>query len=355
MKIAIIGAGASGLFLATLLEKLDVSYTIYNYGKVGNKILASGNGKCNIGNAFVDDEKYFSNPLAISVLGKQKELFSYLKELKIYTKEDDMGRMYPISESSLSVLNALLRQIHHPIVDEQITKIEKRRNQYYLNSSFGPYDKVIVACGSPAGYRDGFKRLELLNHMNLPLKRFTPSLVGIRTSLNVKPISGVRIKCRASLYQQGRNIHSECGEVIFKDSGISGICIMNISSFYNHLEDKEGCYIRLNLVDRSYDDYISVLPPKLLTYIEQNRINPLEFDIPILGVYDYEFAQVCSGGVSTEAVSLDLKYINDPGIYFAGEVLDVDGVCGGYNLMFVFCCSLVIYEDIQNEILNSKL
>lgn len=355
MKIAIIGAGASGLFLATLLEKLDISYTIYNYGKVGNKILASGNGKCNIGNVHVDDAKYFFNPLAKNILKKQGELFSYLKELKIYTKQDDMGRMYPISESSLSVLNALLRKIHHPIIEEKIDKVEKKNNQYYLNSVHGPYDKVIVACGSPAGYKDGFKRLDLLNNMNLPMKKFSPSLVGIKTSLNVKNISGVRVKCMTSLVQNNKVLHSEFGEVIFKDNGISGICIMNISSSYNHLKNKENCFVRLNIVDKEYDDYISVLPPKLLVYIQERHIDPMEFDIPISGVYDFEFAQVCCGGIDTNAVSLGLKYINDPGMHFAGEVLDVDGVCGGYNLMFAFCCSLVIYEDIKNEIFNSKL
>ena len=103
-KIAIIGAGACGLMLAALLEKSNIKYDIFNYGKVGRKILASGNGKCNISNINYDASKYHNNKLADTIVSKNhNELFEILKELKIYTKHDNEGRMYPISESSQSI------------------------------------------------------------------------------------------------------------------------------------------------------------------------------------------------------------------------------------------------------------
>ena len=116
MKIAIIGAGACGLMLATQLEKNNIDYDIYNVGKVGNKILASGNGRCNISNAFYNSNNYHNNTLALELIKAYKEnLFTVFNELKIYTKCDSEGRMYPISESSQSVLNAFLNNIKKEI------------------------------------------------------------------------------------------------------------------------------------------------------------------------------------------------------------------------------------------------
>ena len=134
MKIGIIGAGALGLMLATLLEKEKIEYEIYNKGKIGRKILASGNGKCNISNQNIIDEAYFNNPYAINLVKKyQNDLFSYFNELNIYTKTDNEGRMYPLSESSLSVLNILLKHINqNKIIDAEITSISKKNDKYQI-------------------------------------------------------------------------------------------------------------------------------------------------------------------------------------------------------------------------------
>lgn len=353
MNIAIIGAGACGLMLATRLEKKNIKYSIFNLGKIGNKILASGNGKCNIANVIYEDTKYHNNPLAQYIVGtNHQELLSYLKELKIYTKFDEQGRMYPISESSLSVLNVLLSNIKTPIIQEEIKKIEKKDNQYYLNEVYGPFTHIVFSTGSIASYKKPYLGMEIINALDVKVNPFKPSLVGFKTNSNFKEISGVRAKCMASLYQKDKLIHKEYGEVIFKDNGISGICIMNLSSYYNHLETNKDCNIVLELVEKDYDDYSTVIHPKLLKYIEAYKINIKKFIIPIIGVYDYEFAQVCSGGIDIKEINETLRLKKDSNIFVGGEIIDVDGVCGGYNLMFAFCCSIVIEKELTNEISN---
>ena len=110
MKVGIIGAGASGLALASMLEQFNIDYMLFNKGKVGRKILASGNGRCNISHNSYKGSDYFDNPLAIHILDHNfKDVFAFFDSLGIYTKTDNEGRMYPISESSQSVLNILLK------------------------------------------------------------------------------------------------------------------------------------------------------------------------------------------------------------------------------------------------------
>ncbi len=350
MKIAIIGGGASGLFLATLLEKLNIDYVIFNKGKVGSKILASGNGRCNISNLEYDDEFYHNNELSKIVYYNQGHLFDILRDLKIYTKADDEGRMYPISESSLSVLNILLKHIKHEIIIEEIKTIKKDNNKYYLNNTYGPFDKLVLATGSPASFKSF--NCDYLNSLDIKFNQFKPSLVGFKTNLDFKKIKGSRAKALTYLYNDNKLIHKEYGEVMFKEDGISGIVIMNQSSYYNYIDNKKNVKIIIDLLDKDYDDLESVIQPKLLEYILNNKINPHKFEIPVIGTYSFEFAQVAKGGIAIESINKNLSLKKDKNIYVTGELLDIDGVCGGFNLMNAFCDSIEVYKDLKNEISN---
>lgn len=347
MKTAIIGGGACGLLLASLLDDNKYEYTIFNKGKVGNKILASGNGRCNISNLNYDEKKYHNNKLALKVLSDNRDdFFKLLKSYKIYTKSDDEGRMYPISESSLSVLNVILKHIHNNIIDEEILNISKKNNGYYLNDNYGPYDNIVISTGSKASYKNGYNYLNIIN--NLKFNEFKPSLVGFQTNVRLKEISGCRSKCLASLYNDKKLIYSEYGEVIYKDNGISGICIMNLSSYYSKIKKMANPYIKLDLAfNNEYDSYETVLQPKLYNYVLKNKINPHSFIIPITNTYDFEFAQVCSGGIDISEINDNLSLKKYPNIYVGGEIIDCDGVCGGFNLMFAFCCAVRIFKEFK--------
>ncbi len=352
--IAIIGGGALGLLLASKLEQNKIPYQLFNKGKIGRKILASGNGRCNISNININKEAYHNNPLALKIVSNnQQELFDYFNMLHIYTKSDDEGRMYPLSESSQSVLNILLNNINKDnIIDDEITNISNRNNKYYLNSNYGPFDKVVIAIGSNAAFKKPYPSINIINDLNLKFNEFIPSLVGFKTTLKLKQISGVRQKARVSLFNNDKLIHFEDGEVIFKDDGISGICIMNLSSYYARLNNKNNTNVLIDLSPNNDYKYLeSILQPKLYNYIINNRIDYHKFIIPIKGVYDFEFAQVSKGGIDISELNDNLSLKKDNNIYAGGEIVDFDGVCGGYNLMLAFTSALAIFKDLY-EIRN---
>ncbi len=351
MNIAIIGAGASGLFLANLLEKLNINYTLFNKGKVGSKILASGNGRCNISNTHISGDKYHNNKLAISIINNNKnDLFKFFDEFKIYLKEDSEGRLYPISESSESILNILTKNIKN-IVDLEITKIIKMNDYYKVNDYDDKFSHVVISTGSPSGMKNP-KSLDLFKSLNINLNEFKPSLVGFKIKEKIKEISGVRCKAKVSLINDNKLIHEESGEIIFKDDGISGICVMNLSSYYNYLDNKNNTKIIIKLLDKEYDNYESVINPKLLKFINKNKLNYQKLEFNILNTYSLEFSQVSKGGVDIKLVNENLTLKNDNHIFITGEVLDVDGLCGGYNLSFAFMSAIEVYKEIKNEISN---
>ena len=348
--IAIIGGGALGLLLASKLEKEKIDYKIFNKGKIGRKILASGNGRCNISNQDFNNISYHNNPLAMKIVNNnQKDLFNYFNDLHIYTKTDNEGRMYPLSESSQSVLNILLKNINqNNIIDEEINNIKKVNNKYYLNNKYGPFDKIVIAIGSNASFKKPYPSINIIKDLNLKFNDFYPSLVGFKTNLKLKEISGVRQKALVKLICNNKIIHYEDGEIIFKDDGISGICIMNLSSFYARI-NKNNCYVSIDLLkDFKYSDLESVLQPKLFNYVNKNKIDCTNFIIPITGVYDFEFAQVSKGGIDISELNDNLSLKKDNNIYAGGEIVDFDGLCGGYNLMLAFSSALEIFKDICN-------
>lgn len=348
MVVAIVGAGACGLLLANLLNEKNIDYKIFNKGKIGRKILASGNGKCNISNQFINKKSY-NNIFAYNLVNENiNDLFNLFNKLHIYTKADNEGRMYPISESSQSVLNILLNNINKDnIIDAEINNISKKNNKYYLNNNYGPFDKIIIAIGSNASYKKPYNSINIINELNLKFNEFRPSLVGFKTNIKLKEISGVRQKGKVSLYNDDKLIHEENGEIIFKDDGISGICIMNLSSYYQRLNNKVNPKIKIDLSPNNDYKYLdSILNPKLLKYININNIDYHNFIIPIKDVYDYEFAQVSAGGIDVSEINNNLSLVKDNNIYVGGEIIDVDGICGGYNLMFAFISAIIISKNI---------
>ena len=354
MKVGIIGAGASGLALASLLEQLNIDYMLFNKGKVGRKILASGNGRCNISHNSYKSSDYFDNPLAIHILDHNfKDVFEFFNSIGIYTKTDNEGRMYPISESSQSVLNILLKNIHEKIIDIEIDSIKKSNDKYYLNGCYGPLDKIILATGSIASFKKPYLSLDYLKDLDIKFNPFVPSLVGFQTTKKIKAMSGARAKCHCTLIQNKNIIHEEDGEVIFKDNGISGIVIMNLSGYYQHLKSKADAVIKIDFsYNKDYPSYESIIQPKILDYLLLNNIDVHSLYIPILGVYDFEFAQVCKGGIDISMVNDNLSLKKDKNIFAMGEVLDVDAICGGYNLMFAFASAIQVFKEIKNEIQN---
>ena len=191
----------------------------------------------------------------------------------------------------------------------------------------------------------------IMDSLDLKFNKFKPSLTGFKLKENVKAISGVRAKAKVSLIENNKLIHEEDGEIIFKDDGISGICIMNLSSYYNHTS-MNNIKLKIALVDKKYDSYITVLNPKLLEYVNKNNLNPMNLEFNIKSTYDFEFSQVSTGGVDLSSLNDNLSLKSDNHIFFMGEVIDCDGLCGGYNLSFAFVSAIEVSEVLVDEISN---
>ena len=361
MKIGIIGGGALGLTLAKILDKNNIEYELFERSLVGRKILASGNGKANIGNINLDADCYnhsFGYTLVKEYHSKIMDLF---KEIGLIIKTDNEGRIYPYSESSLSVLNCLMPNTKNIVDNFPINSITQINGKYYLNDVRGPFDYLVLCTGSKASFikkkQDGFNNY--LSSLNLKTKEEHPSLVGFKLDGNFHKLNGVRIKCNASLIQDDKVLYSESGEAIIKSDGISGICIMNLSSRYARLNDKSNCYISLDLIPDlniiiiDKKQLVGLLNPKLVEYFNNYNIDEINtllknFKFKINDVYDFEFAQVVSGGIIIDNINDDLSLKEYTNIFVGGEVLDIDGVCGGYNMMFAFACALKIGDVLCN-------
>lgn len=358
MNVAIIGGGACGLLLGSYLQRQKIQYTIFEKRECGRKLLASGNGKANLANRKVTLEDYHHHRLAYDIVTSYREkLWAYFKTLGLYTKEDEEGRIYPFSESSQTVLDCLFRPPLKVLKNLSVDSIQKISGRYYINSIYGPFDYVVCASGSVASFvmkkQQGY--YDYLKSLKVKMTELRPSLVGFQTSLDLTKIAGTRAKATVTLKQKERIIHRESGEIIFKKDGISGICILNLSSYYAHLKDQSGCTVHVDLLSgldiriSKPDDLVGLFHPKLVLFFNNHpEILPSvhDFVLPVTGVYDFEFAQVVCGGVETDQLNPDLSLIRDPHLFFGGEVLAVGGLCGGYNLMFAFCCALKIGETL---------
>ncbi len=369
MNIAIIGGGASALMIASKLDKC-ANIIIFERNKgLGRKLLASGNGKANILNINATKNDY-NNPTFVNKVITEfppSKILDEFHKMGLFTKQDDEGRVYPITESSKTVLDCFLQEIPNTtiIYEYEVKKVVKRENKYQINDYSILFDKVICASGSIAGIEDRKQEIvyKYLKDMNLRITPLNESLVGFKIKdKNIKSLSGYRSKANVKFFINDKLIHEELGEVIFKDDGISGIVIMNMSSHYARNSKPKNSYLMVDLLPEiemdkvlsvPKDKIIGIAHPKMIDYlnIKNNDLKLLkELELRIIDTYTYQNAQVVSGGIELSQITDKLNLKNDSNIYFAGEVLDIDGTCGGYNLLFAFASGLIVASDIMEKI-----
>lgn len=363
----IIGAGASGLLCGHELAKSDMNVIILEQSnKSGRKILASGNGRCNLSNTNLDMYFYNTNDLRIERIINNFEAKSYFNQIGVLTRQ--IGTLlYPRSNQSLTVKNALMKNFDRValVEDCRALKIIKGDKGYLVKSSRGEYecDNIVIATGSPASLLSGENSYDLVKDLDLKVTKLYPSLVQVKTEPVYPKLKGVRVKCRASLYIEDKLIESQSGEVLFSEQGLSGICIMQLSRLLP--KENEKAEISLDLLEEySESEAVYFLDERLKLFgnyylegifndklakvlINVNNLKDMRFKV--LETYDHSKAQVMRGGVSLEEVNENLECLKYPGIYIAGEVLDVDGDCGGYNLHFAFASGYHIAKIILNK------
>ena len=351
MKIGIVGAGASGVFLAIRLKESNPSFDVTlveRNDKILKKVLVTGNGRCNYANTGELKDKY-NNELANKLLKEftPNDIVKAFDNFGVHPTYID-NLVFPTSLSAQTVVLMMSKKITElgikVFTNEKVIDYQKKNAQFVVkteNKEF-IFDKLVLSSGGksyPQLGTDGTV-IDILNKHGYKIKELSPTLAPIKVKENTKKISGQRVRSRVYLYQDHKAIYQEDGEVLFKDDGLSGIVILNISSRINRLNNLKNVQIILDLAPnyqeinkKQYDEYVS---PKIAEYLLANNldIHHLAFSFKVF--YDYQIAEVSHGGLALEEVSDSLESKKEKGLYFTGELLDVDGMCGGYNLMFAF-------------------
>ena len=363
MRIGIIGGGASGSYLAIRLKELKPSFDvtiIEKNDKLMKKISVTGNGRCNYANLGELKGKYNNDAFANKILRNlpPEALIDNFERYGIHpTRIDNL--VYPVSLSAQTVMLMLEKRLEQlgvkSCLNEEMLDYSKKESKFIVktNKSGHVFDALVITSGGKAYPQLGTNGavLEVLRQHGYNIETLSPSLSPIKTKENTKKISGQRVKCSVSLMNNGQEIYQEDGEVLFKDDGISGIVILNMSTKINGLKDKNNVKLVLDLASGfnqiKEDQYEQYVHPKVANYLKENHLDIHKLAFTFKSFYDFNIAEVSHGGVNINEVTDSLESKKENNLYFAGEVLDVDGMCGGYNLMFAFASAETVSKAIK--------
>lgn len=391
-KILVIGGGASGMMAAITAAEKKCDVTIYEKSdRIGKKILVTGNGKCNLANRNLALDCYFtSQPNQLKTYFDEfdfEDTILFFKECGLLLK-DKNGYIYPACEQASMVLDVLrnrLRQLHVVIKTqvnvEQIVERENKGISVLTNLGNEFFDSVIIACGSYAGVKDiksvtGYELARKLGHHIMPLY---PALVQIVCEETYfKALSGVRVDANLTLQENDTILAIERGELQLTDYGISGIPVFQFSRMIaQNLDKKKTLKVAIDfLPEYEKEEWMIFVSNRLLSYqgeevetfftgLLHKKINALlmklfslkpqdkigtqndeklkkaceyikEFIVTPVATKSFESAQTCAGGIDLLELDETLQSKIHPDIYFCGEMVDVDGKCGGYNLQWAW-------------------
>ena len=370
MKVIVIGAGASGITAAINYKRHHLNddiLVIEHLDKPLKKILATGNGKCNLGNTAIDYSRY-NDPIFAKEIIEHYDYKNFFDSISIQTKLID-GLAYPVSESAVSVRDALLHECEKLAikinVSENFLDYENKSNIKVLtNKNTYTCDKLIVSgglCSSPKLGSDG-SVVSILKKHGYSIKECKPGLSPLYTIEKTKLIDGLRCKANVKVYKNNELIHEELGEVLFKDHGLSGIVMFNIMSIIarNNCEQHRIVIDLLpNFTEKYLSDYkkshsfdefmLAFINPKMAYYLKDrfvnedkifNSIKNLEFTFE--KSYGFDFSQVSVGGILKHEIGPHMLSKREKNVYIIGELLNVDGPCGGYNLTWAFASALEV-------------
>ncbi|MBO5167067.1 MAG: aminoacetone oxidase family FAD-binding enzyme [Lachnospiraceae bacterium] len=402
MKIAVIGGGAAGMMAAITAAENGAEVIIYERNdRVGKKILATGNGKCNFSNADMGPDYFYGNDKdrAWKVIEKfdEKKTVSFFENAGMLVKNRN-GGLYPTSGQASTVLDILRQKLaakNIKVITEQLVKeVQKEKNSEKIavitKGTKAVYDRVIIACGGAAAPKTGSdgNGYRLAKNLGHSLVDTVPALVQLKcTEEYLKAISGVRTDAALELLIDGKKAGCESGELQFTDYGISGIVVFQLSRTAAYaLKQKKKVTMYINCLpeftDETYKSFIKerkqrlkdadtvetfftgMLNKKLmLLFIKlaglkttdsykkasQEKIDKVFalcrcLPMHVCDTNSFDNAQVTAGGIPLAEVSDNLESRKVKNVYFAGEILDVDGVCGGYNLQWAWTSGYVAGE-----------
>lgn len=379
--IAIIGGGASGLACAAyLLERKNLNIAIIDSGdRLAKKLAATGNGQGNISNIHMDENHYFgscacfSKQIACNSPYDGSTLFDCLFE------NDEKGRIYPTGRQASALSDCLIKKTQKAQVflGVKVVDIQKGFVLTLSDNKKIEADYVVFCVGGKAQkqFKTDGTSYSLVQKFGHKITQLYPSLVQLKTDTKyTKTLKGIRTECNATALSNNQELMTVKGDVIFTEYGISGNAIFSLSPY---ITGKENCTIRLEFLPNIEKSIIAnnIEKRKKLDYqqsellsgtlhntlgraiiaraiAENQNIAHLvkNFTLPIIGTLGFDYAQVTRGGISADGVSelLESKYINN--LFFAGEVLDIDGDCGGYNLQWAFTSGMFVAKNILKRL-----
>lgn len=400
-QIIVIGAGAAGLTAAIFAARNGAKVTVLEHtDKAGKKILSTGNGKCNITNFYQDSLCYRGthSDFAMDVLRQfgVEETLKFMESLGILCKEKN-GYVYPRSEQAATVREGLLMECKRLGVtiqyEAEVQKINKKDDFFELSAKTKNENKIyrcnklILATGSKAAPNTGSdgSGYELAKSLGLKVIKPLPALVQLKCQEGIcKEAAGVRCGVRIAIHVNGEMLSQEEGELQITNYGISGIPVMQLSrfavkaldarkqvvaviDFFPEMKEDE---LRQRLTksikifpERNMEDILAGFMKRKLagallkemgvkknrsaSQVDENYVTGMaeflkSYETQVSGANSFVEAQVCQGGIATEEVdseTMEAKRI--PGLYLVGELLDVDGTCGGYNLQFAWSTGMI--------------
>ncbi|EHE97687.1 MULTISPECIES: NAD(P)/FAD-dependent oxidoreductase [Clostridia] len=403
-QVVIIGGGAAGLAAAVSAARCGAQVTIVEHmDRVGKKILSTGNGRCNMTNLYMEPECYRSNdksfPMKVIQGFPVKETLGFFRDLGIEPK-DRNGYIYPNSDQASAVLDVLRQEVDHlgvrVLLSCEVKGIESAGHTYRVNTSQGVLeaDALILATGSkaaPATGSDG-SGYELAKKLGHSVIKPLPALVQLRCQGTMyRQMAGIRTEAKVSLFSDGKLLAEDRGELQLTDYGLSGIPIFQISRFASRaLDQGRKVIVKVDFMPSWKDGdafgllkkraarmeyktaeemFTGLLNKKLaLVLIRLAGIDPCRkagglspgqlkhlvqqlksYEAIIMSVNPFANAQICCGGVDVKEVNaLTMESRIRKNLYLAGELLDVDGICGGYNLQFAWSSGVIAGRNASN-------
>ncbi|MBO4323449.1 MAG: aminoacetone oxidase family FAD-binding enzyme [Clostridia bacterium] len=391
-SIVIIGGGFSGLIAAEILsEKYGAKVAVIERNdRVGKKILSTGNGRGNFTNEVLSEKNYHSlmganTSYAIEKFGN-KSIKDYFASLGVLSSSEE-DKVYPSSFQASSLLDALRSKLAYnggkEITGEKCLEVSLHDGKFFIKTSSGEYsaDKVVLSCGGKSGKQFGTDgtAYSLAAPFGHKVTKLYPSLVQIKTSTDsIKGLKGIKQVARLKAYEGDKLLSESVGDILFTDYGVSGNAAFYLSSYITNkpnsrliaefLPEKTEKEIEDFLVEKSRLGFVKAedallgvvnkqLGRAIMKKIGANAFDEKtakkaakeikNFELKVLGTLGFDYSQVTRGGIEFNGVNertFESKYVK--GLYIIGEMLDVDGDCGGYNLQWAYSSARCAAEDL---------
>lgn len=383
--VIIIGGGASGLACAVQLLKSRKNLKIMLFDaceRLGKKLAATGNGQGNISNLNLSRSHYHGGNTALAEKIACNNPYSGASLFGCLFTADERGRVYPAGRQASALVDDLMATLKRGGVSvslgEKITRLNKIKGGYQAvgNSTYTACFVVLATGGKAAKqFKTDGTSYRLATELGHTLTPLYPSLVQLKTETKfIKNLKGIRTDCVVTAFSGGQALKEERGDVIFTDYGVSGSAVFYISAY---VTDKMNASLSLEflpdippktiLENLSARRSAGCEPSSLLSGTLHNQIGRAiiaragnddkmivqtlkNFTLPVTGTLGYDYAQVTRGGINMTEITDELESKISPNLFFSGEILDVDGDCGGYNLQWAFTSGMAVADSVLKRI-----